>query len=524
MAIHRVSDTLRIVALRKLEIQVLVDSFHRFKSITLVCPELHFWQDIGISAGGKIPEKIEIAFLRTSDGQITWASSTSVEAYRWNFKRVYIPAIEGEYSREHLIDEHGHYIKIRYERPCVRGQERVRLDLDELKEYKRHYDRRHTEVRWDKTDFRGRYTFDQIMAMQPGDVLAELTEHPFEVGTGPMPSWITSGPVRVPRKSPASCLSVPAMVPEHFVTAANRWPWQIVLRVIDGRYHDDVDTADKLNTLVEAEHARAISVPFEQRNSVTGYIGECLYDGIHVVPIHRPGSWWEWLRACPQHFRKTEDDNWRLLCLTIEGRIYTEVDDVDKLRSAITAKWVEILATPFIRDDRHQQVTNGYHSIPYQRPHGLAEWNRRRDIRFLQPISANNWKLMLDAICGKCFNSFNTVDKMQKEIRNQRVIKRSESRIRRVQGECFDDGIFDDDGIVEVGLGERLIFIGSKDGRKVYVVDSPNHGNALYVFTDESTARDWANGRIGFRQARTLASACIVHRGDWRDRAASAVA
>jgi hypothetical protein len=106
-------------------------------------------------------------------------------------------------------------------------------------------------------------------------------------------------------------------------------------------------------------------------------------------------------------------------------------------------------------------------------------------------------------------------------------LERNRDRIRRiVDGQCFDPGTFDETQDVYVGVGEKLLFTGRVRGKKLFVVDSPDYGHALYVFgeEEEDAARDWANQNITWTQARDQAIARIVHIGDWQGRLQEALA
>lgn len=174
---------------------------------------------------------------------------------------------------------------------------------------------------------------------------------------------------------------------------------------------------------------------------------------------------------------------------------------------------------------RDGSVTNGKIVFPKERPSG-QEWRQHKGIGFACKVSAGNWPTLLDAIVGCYFESVNTDEGVRARIVREKAIVRNRERIRRiVAGQCFDPGTFDESEDVEVGIGERLLFIGKRDGKRVYAVDSPNHGHALYVFGDEGgeAARSWANGRIDWRKAQSLAMARIIHVDGWQERAFAAI-
>ncbi len=170
-------------------------------------------------------------------------------------------------------------------------------------------------------------------------------------------------------------------------------------------------------------------------------------------------------------------------------------------------------------------VTNGKITFPKERPFDQG-WRKHRDIGFSVGVTLGNWQTMLDAIVGCYFDGVNTDTRIRARVERQKVLDHSRERIRKaVAGACFDPKTFDESKDVEVGIGERLLFIGVCGGKRVYAVDSPNHGHALYLFGAGSikAARDWANGRIDWLEAKRLAMRRIVHVGEWKDRALAAI-
>lgn len=172
-------------------------------------------------------------------------------------------------------------------------------------------------------------------------------------------------------------------------------------------------------------------------------------------------------------------------------------------------------------------VTNGKIIFPKERPFG-AEWRGKyREIGFASQVSAGNWPILLDALVGCYFESVNTDAGVRARVHREKDIRKAAKRIERVvAGQCFDKGTFDISEDVEIGVGSKLLFIGRKNGKKFFAVDSPNHGTALYVFDaeHEAAARDWANGRIDWLEAKQYAKARIIHVGEWKSRMEVAVA
>ncbi len=171
-------------------------------------------------------------------------------------------------------------------------------------------------------------------------------------------------------------------------------------------------------------------------------------------------------------------------------------------------------------------VTNGVVTFPRERPVGKA-WRQHTDIGFASLVSMGNWPILLEALVGCYFESVNTDAGVRARVEREKVLRKNKDRIKSVRaGACFDPGTFDASEDIEVGVGEKLLFTGRHAGRKVYVVDSPNHGHAMYVFdeADQQVARDWANRRITWQEAQGQARARIVHIEGWQGRAQAALA
>lgn len=170
-------------------------------------------------------------------------------------------------------------------------------------------------------------------------------------------------------------------------------------------------------------------------------------------------------------------------------------------------------------------VTNGKITFPKERPYD-QEWRNHRDIGCAIKVTLGNWPTLLNAIVGCYYESVDTVDRVRERIECQKAKDRNRERIRLiVAGQCFDPGTFDENEDVEVGIRERLLFTGWRGGKRVCVVDSPNHGHALYVFGEDKVdvARAWAHGSINWQQAQREATSRIVHVDGWQERAAAAI-
>ncbi|MFB6181323.1 MAG: hypothetical protein ABEJ24_00290 [Candidatus Magasanikbacteria bacterium] len=203
----------------------------------------------------------------------------------------------------------------------------------------------------------------------------------------------------------------------------------------------------------------------------------------------------------------------------------TILDETITFEQARNLSEGDVLARKFEQPFRWfgSKMTNREIEIPPERPHG-HEWQKKhQDIRFAQPIKEENWGLFLEAIEGKFLDEINSNELVREQVKKQRKRNRNKERIEKVKGECFDGDIFDKCHDVEVSLGERLLFIGKKDGEPVYVVDSPNYGHAMFVFDKEELARDFANGEFTATKAKELAVERVVHAGDWQNRAEDAV-
>ena len=161
-------------------------------------------------------------------------------------------------------------------------------------------------------------------------------------------------------------------------------------------------------------------------------------------------------------------------------------------------------------------------AFPPRRPE-RSEWNSLyRDIHFAIEIRKENWSLFIRAIVGKYFGEINSNERVKALVCRRRLLERSSERIQKA-GACFDASTFDLNTDIEVGIGERLLFKGYKNGKMIFAVDSPNYGNGLYFFHKEEPAREWANGEIDFHEARKKAARFIVHSKNWEDRAKLAI-
>lgn len=75
-------------------------------------------------------------------------------------------------------------------------------------------------------------------------------------------------------------------------------------------------------------------------------------------------------------------------------------------------------------------------------------------------------------------------------------------------GECFMDQRF----YVISSSKKRAIFT----NRRVYLVDTPLYGHALYIFNDYNSALEWAENRISFKQAKDKALLRVIHSKNWK--------
>lgn len=82
-------------------------------------------------------------------------------------------------------------------------------------------------------------------------------------------------------------------------------------------------------------------------------------------------------------------------------------------------------------------------------------------------------------------------------------------------GECFMDQRF----YVISSSKKRAIFT---NGR-VYIVDTPLYGHALYIFDDYNSALEWAENKIPFKEAKEKALLRVVHTKGWKALIAEAL-
>jgi hypothetical protein len=169
-------------------------------------------------------------------------------------------------------------------------------------------------------------------------------------------------------------------------------------------------------------------------------------------------------------------------------------------------------------------VTNGELAFPVERPNGIGGWNDWYKIRFASGITAINWPVLLRAIEDKYFDQINTNERLRQMVSTRKTIERDPGLVDRVKrallaGSCFEGQNFDVEFDVEVCVGARLLFTGRIGGKKIWIVDSPNYGHAMYVFDQEDPARFFANYQISAAEALEDAIARVIHSKGWEQRA-----
>lgn len=189
--------------------------------------------------------------------------------------------------------------------------------------------------------------------------------------------------------------------------------------------------------------------------------------------------------------------------------------------------WVRMGRPSGKYDNIHELVeviTNGELAFPIERPSGIAGWNDWHKIHFASGITAINWPVLLRAIEDKYFDQINTNDRLRQMVSTRKTIERDPGLVDRVKrallaGSCFEGQNFDTEFDVEVCVGARLLFSGRVGGKKIWIVDSPNYGHAMYVFDKEDSARFFANYQISSSEAQEDAIARVIHSDGWEQRA-----
>jgi hypothetical protein len=180
---------------------------------------------------------------------------------------------------------------------------------------------------------------------------------------------------------------------------------------------------------------------------------------------------------------------------------------------------------PAFHRKKDGRVTNSFITFPKKRPFG-TEWQKKyKKIAFAKAIKEENWERFLECIIGKFFSEVNTASvPVTKWLSEAIYSHKVASRIEKIVGQCFDSGTLDQNLGVEVGIGEKLLFKGMRDGKEIFAVDSPNYGVALYLFRQYEDAKKWATNKISWKEAEALAFSRIIHCQDWQERAEERIA
>lgn len=168
-------------------------------------------------------------------------------------------------------------------------------------------------------------------------------------------------------------------------------------------------------------------------------------------------------------------------------------------------------------------LTDGPHYIPPERPHG-NDWRAvHPNVKPLQSVDKKEWSKLLDTVKGTYYKDLPDAPKRLTQTAREATGGAQRKRREAVIGQCIQLHLLDSVRS-STSFGERLLIEGARtDGSLVYVVDSPNHGVGLYLFSAREPAEAWANGSIGYKEARKQAAQFIPHVGNWEERASSAL-
>ena len=150
--------------------------------------------------------------------------------------------------------------------------------------------------------------------------------------------------------------------------------------------------------------------------------------------------------------------------------------------------------------------------IPTRRPRG-ADWEEYEPIYFLQGISTINWPLLLLAVQGRYLDEIlGWKGNLPSVLRLRAMINIANrgAQILAKIGQCFDGA-----EAHYVAIGENFLFTLERAGKMVYIVDFPEYGHGLYLFTRREQAQQWTRRAINFATARALAFFYTNHVGAW---------
>jgi hypothetical protein len=162
-------------------------------------------------------------------------------------------------------------------------------------------------------------------------------------------------------------------------------------------------------------------------------------------------------------------------------------------------------------------VTNNVISFPPTRPY-QGMFSCKGKLLNFGYVSTTNWPLLLDVIEGKYLSEILKHAQVTKWIEKREHEKRQQALKEKIVGACYKGSDFDGDFEVEVGFGKRLILSGHIRGTLLHIVDSPDYGTALYIFSRLTDARAWAAGSMDWRTAKQRSVARIPHNVNWEEK------
>jgi hypothetical protein len=165
-------------------------------------------------------------------------------------------------------------------------------------------------------------------------------------------------------------------------------------------------------------------------------------------------------------------------------------------------------------DIKCRVLTNGAVRIPLERPR-YGDWANWQEITYLKPISSQNWQLMLQSLIGQYVRDVVEVTAVQKRMDEVKKTRKQRERAEETLRALRKGQFFNGQHAKAVSIGQNFIF---SLGDELHLVDSPDYGKGLYVFSTYEDAYAWASRQIDYREARKRAAAFIPHHEGWVER------
>jgi len=172
---------------------------------------------------------------------------------------------------------------------------------------------------------------------------------------------------------------------------------------------------------------------------------------------------------------------------------------------------------PLRLDLAERCITDGNYRFPLTRPF-RSKWTYS-GISFASGHNAANWLLFLKTIHGQYVDDIIDIKKTRERMQSIKRQRQNRERIQRI-GQCFRGH----KAISSVSIGKNLLFTLQRGEEELFVVDSPEYANALYVFDSRDDAMAWATRAITWREARERARLVRTHHGNWKEQVNLALA